>query len=101
MIEAFASYSLSDKNLSLVLYNTIDNHPLSLFVMRDCQKWDDLLLHSQVESVLFITKNQSIKLFHPQLIEEFDPDSTRTVWVEFLNELWVEFLNQTVPPTTH
>ena len=79
MIEAFASYSLSDKNLSLVLYNTIDNHPLSLFVMGDYQKQDNLLWYPQVESALFITKNQLTELFHPQLIKEFDPDSTCTV----------------------
>ena len=42
----------------------------------DYQKRDDLLLHPQVESFLFITKNQLTELFYPQLIKEFEPDGT-------------------------
>ena len=56
VIQAFASYNLSDTNVSPVSYNTIDSHPLSLFVMGDYQKRDDLLSQPQVESIIFITK---------------------------------------------
>ena len=42
----------------------------------DYQKRDDLLSHPQVESILFITKNQLTELFYPQLIKEFEPDGT-------------------------
>ena len=61
------------------MYNTIDSHPLSLFVMGDYQTRDDLLLHPQVESFLFITKNNLTELFHQQLVKEFDPDGTCTI----------------------
>ena len=79
VIEAFASYNLSDTNVSPVLYDTIDSHPLSLFVMGDYQKRDDLLSHPQVESILFITKNNLTELFHPQLVKEFGLDGTCTI----------------------
>ena len=44
IIKAFASYTLSDTNVSPVWYDAIDSHPLSLFVMGDYQKRDNLLL---------------------------------------------------------
>ena len=79
VIEAFASYSLSDTNVSLVSYNAIDSHPLSLFVQGDYQKRDDLLSQPQFESILFITKNQLKEIFLPQLVKEFDQDGTCTI----------------------
>ena len=47
--------------------------------MGDCQKRDDLLSHPQVESILFIMKNNLIELFHPQLVKEFDPNCICTI----------------------
>ena len=63
----------------LVLYDTIDSHPLSLFVMGDYQKWDHLLSHPQIESILFVTKNQLTEIFYPQLVKKFDQDGTCTI----------------------
>ena len=79
VLEAFASHSLSETNVSPVSYDTIDSHPLSLFVKGDYQKRDDLLSHPQVESFLFITKNHLTELFYPQLVKEFEPDGTCTI----------------------
>ncbi len=47
--------------------------------MGDYQKRDDLLSHPQVESILFITKNQLTELFYPQLVKEFDANGTCTI----------------------
>ena len=47
--------------------------------MGDYQKRDDLLSHPQVESILFITKNNLTELFHPQLVKEFGLDGTCTI----------------------
>ena len=79
LIKALVSYSLSVTNVSPVLYNAIDSHPSSLLEIGDNQKWNDLLFHTQVESVLFITEKQLTKLFHPQLVKEFEADSTCSI----------------------
>ena len=76
VINDLASYSLVDTNVSSVLYNNIDSHPLSLFVTGYYQKRDDLLQHPQVELALFNTKNQLTELFQPQLVKEFEADGT-------------------------
>ena len=47
--------------------------------MGDYQKRDDLLSYPQIESILFITKNQLTKLFYPELVKEFEPDGTCTI----------------------
>ena len=66
-------------------YDTIDSHSLSLFLMGDYQKRDDLLLHPQVEFILFITNNQLNELFHPQLVKEFKSHGTCTIKLAGVN----------------
>ena len=80
-LEALASCTLHDSNISPALYNALEIHPLTFFVKGTAQKREDLISHPQVESLLFLSKNNLIEMFLPSIVKEFDSSGSCTTKV--------------------
>ena len=72
VINALASCTLRDTNVSPASFDAIEKHPLTIFVKGASQTREDLLSHPEIESLLFISKNQLVEMFFPRIIKEFD-----------------------------
>ena len=77
-----ASCTLHDSNVSPVSYNTHERHPFTFFVEGSAQKREDLLSHPQVKSLLFLSKDNLIKMFFPRIVKEFDSSGSCTTKVD-------------------
>ena len=77
-LEALASCTFHDSNVSPALHDVPDLHPLTFFVEGKAQKREDLISHPQFESLLFLSKNNLIEMFSPSIVKEFDDSGSCT-----------------------
>ena len=63
---------ITKSSISPVSYDTTELHPLVIFIQGNTQKSEDLISHPQVESLLFLNKNNLIEMFFPRIVKEFD-----------------------------
>ena len=80
-LEALASCTLHDSNVSPTLYHVLELPPLTFFVKGTAQKREDLISHPQDESLLFLSKNNLIEMFLPRIVKEFDSSGSCTTKV--------------------